>query len=195
MAQLTLNVANQFLAFTMPAMPTIVNTPVPIQIFEGQECNIQFQMIHENLAEVGQWSLLQSPFRMSINSNTGLLEYIPGVGDDGEHAVRVRVTDSQNRYSEQKWIFTVLPLPSGSIVANNDIYSTLQNTTLNVVLPGILSNDIDPIGQLLTPILASGVSHGMLTLNKNGSFTYIPNNNYTGQDSFTYKCRRYFSIP
>src|SRR5262249_39085350 len=30
-------------------------------------------------------------------------------------------------------------------------------------------------------------SHGALTLNANGSFTYTPNANYNGNDSFTYK--------
>jgi VCBS repeat-containing protein len=30
-------------------------------------------------------------------------------------------------------------------------------------------------------------SHGTLTLNTNGSFTYTPATNYTGTDSFTYK--------
>jgi VCBS repeat-containing protein len=38
----------------------------------------------------------------------------------------------------------------------------------------------------LTAVLDTNVSHGTLTLNSNGSFTYIPTGNYNGSDSFTY---------
>src|SRR3989440_4494085 len=33
----------------------------------------------------------------------------------------------------------------------------------------------------------SGTTHGTLSANGNGSFTYTPNANYNGPDSFTYK--------
>ena len=36
--------------------------------------------------------------------------------------------------------------------------------------------------------LLSGVSHGSLSLNSNGSFTYTPNSNWTGTDTFLYLC-------
>ena len=36
-------------------------------------------------------------------------------------------------------------------------------------------------------MLVSGPSHGTLTLNANGSFTYTPAANYNGSDSFTYR--------
>jgi len=39
----------------------------------------------------------------------------------------------------------------------------------------------------LTAILISGPTHGTLTLNSDGSFTYIPSLNFNGPDSFTYK--------
>ena len=36
-------------------------------------------------------------------------------------------------------------------------------------------------------ILVDTVSHGKLTMNANGSFTYTPNEHFNGKDSFTYK--------
>ena len=39
----------------------------------------------------------------------------------------------------------------------------------------------------LTAGLVIGPTHGTLTLNANGSFTYTPVSNYNGSDSFTYK--------
>ncbi len=45
----------------------------------------------------------------------------------------------------------------------------------------------EPAGDPLTAILVTNVTHGALTLNANGSFSYSPAVNYNGGDSFTYK--------
>jgi len=38
----------------------------------------------------------------------------------------------------------------------------------------VLSNDTDPDGDALNAVLVSNVSHGTLTLNSDGSFSYTP---------------------
>ena len=53
--------------------------------------------------------------------------------------------------------------------------------------PGVLGNDSDPDGDPLSAVLVSGPSHGSLTLNANGSFSYTPATNFAGSDSFTYR--------
>ena len=76
-------------------------------------------------------------------------------------------------------------------VANPDSYSVGEDGTLNVVAAGVLANDTDadgnPLSVVATPRPVSGPSNGILTLNANGSFTYAPNANFNGSDSFTYK--------
>jgi len=72
-------------------------------------------------------------------------------------------------------------------VAANDSYSTDEDTLLTVAGPGVLGNDTDVDGDSLSAVLVSGPSHGTLTLNPDGSFTYTPNLNFNGNDSFTYK--------
>ncbi len=67
-----------------------------------------------------------------------------------------------------------------------DSYTTPMNTTLNVAAPGVLANDTDPDGDRLTAGMPSDPTYGSLTLQSNGAFTYTPNNNYTGPDSFSY---------
>src|SRR5262249_12883892 len=42
-------------------------------------------------------------------------------------------------------------------------------------MTGVLSNDTDPDGDLLHAVLVTGPSHGSLTLNPDGSFSYTPN--------------------
>src|SRR5207247_2528279 len=72
-------------------------------------------------------------------------------------------------------------------MAVNDSYTTAENTTLNVAAPGVLANDSDVDGNTLSAILLSQPTHGSLTLNGNGSFSYTPAADYNGTDSFTYK--------
>src|SRR5439155_310356 len=62
-----------------------------------------------------------------------------------------------------------------------------ENTTLNVAAAGVLANDSDVDGDTLSAILLSQPTHGSLTLNGNGSFSYVPAANYNGTDTFTYK--------
>jgi VCBS repeat-containing protein len=68
-----------------------------------------------------------------------------------------------------------------------DVSSTGEDTALTVNAPGVLGNDNDPDGNTLSAVLGSGPSHGTLTLNPNGSFTYTPTANFNGSDSFTYR--------
>ena len=53
---------------------------------------------------------------------------------------------------------------------------------------GVLANDSDANGLPLTAALApgGGPSHGTLTLNSNGSFTYTPTLGFAGADTFSY---------
>jgi len=71
-------------------------------------------------------------------------------------------------------------------VAVDDAYSVNEDNTLYVAAPGVLANDSDADNDPLTAVLVSGPSNGTLTLNANGSFTYTPDANYNGLDSFTY---------
>jgi VCBS repeat-containing protein len=50
----------------------------------------------------------------------------------------------------------------------------------------VLGNDSDVDGDGLTAVLDQDVSHGGLTLNPDGSFSYTPEPGYTGPDSFQY---------
>jgi VCBS repeat-containing protein len=54
----------------------------------------------------------------------------------------------------------------------------------------VLANESDPEGQpitVATPRPVSGPAHGSLTLHANGSFTYTPDADWSGTDSFTYR--------
>ena len=65
-------------------------------------------------------------------------------------------------------------------VAVNDSYTTDEDTPLTRPAPGVLGNDTDVESATLTAVLVTGPSHGTLTLNADGSFTYTPAANFNG---------------
>jgi VCBS repeat-containing protein len=77
------------------------------------------------------------------------------------------------------------------ITAGNDFYTMSEDIPLivTVTTPGVLDNDIDFEGNPLAvnPVPVSGPSSGLLTLNVDGSFTYTPDENFNGTDSFIYE--------
>jgi hypothetical protein len=103
----------------------------------------------------------------------------------GTYEVTLEATDSDNNKAAARVTITVAD--QGMPVASADAYTTLPNTPLTVTSPGVLNNDVDPEGDPLMVVLISSVSNGALTLNKDGSFTYTPNTDFSGVDSFTYK--------
>ena len=70
-----------------------------------------------------------------------------------------------------------------------DTYSLGEGHTFSVpASSGLLANDsdIDP-SSVLTAVLVTGPAHGTLTLDPDGSFTYVPDANFNGVDTFTYQ--------
>ena len=72
--------------------------------------------------------------------------------------------------------------------ANPESYTINENTALSVSsATGVLANDTDLDGDILTTSLITDPTHGAMTLNPDGSFTYTPNSDFVGLDSFVYQ--------
>ncbi|MFN6054279.1 MAG: tandem-95 repeat protein, partial [Planctomycetia bacterium] len=52
---------------------------------------------------------------------------------------------------------------------------------------GLLLNDSDAEGNSLTAVVVTNPSNGSVVINSDGKFTYTPNANFNGTDTFTYK--------
>lgn len=69
-------------------------------------------------------------------------------------------------------------------VALDDRYSAGINDTLTISPPGVLGNDFN---KALNAVKIHGPKHGSVELDTDGSFTYMPETGFIGQDSFTYE--------
>jgi VCBS repeat-containing protein len=78
------------------------------------------------------------------------------------------------------------PTVNRAPVAVGDAYNTNEDTPLVVGAKGVLASDTDADGDALTALLNAGPSHGSLTLNPDGGFSYTPSQDFNGTDSFTY---------
>ena len=71
-------------------------------------------------------------------------------------------------------------------VAVADSYTALEDSTLAVLAPGVLSNDSDWEGKPLRAALVDSSAHGTVVLDSTGAFIYSPKMNFFGADTFRY---------
>ncbi|MEO8494560.1 MAG: Ig-like domain-containing protein, partial [Planctomycetota bacterium] len=128
--------------------------------------------------------------RFTIDNATGDVTVADGSRLNFEAAssyvITIRVVDSGGLTRSETFTIGVRDL-NETPIARGENYSTLQIDSLTISLPGgVLANDQDDDGNALAAVLVSGVSHGSLTLNADGTFTYVPDGTFAGTDSFTY---------
>jgi VCBS repeat-containing protein len=122
-------------------------------------------------------------------NGTGSFTYTPAANYSGADSFTYRVTDdgSPPAQSNVATVSITVAASNDAPTAVNDTYNATEDTPLTEAAPGVLANDTDPEGNPLTAAVVASVTHGTLTLNANGSFTYTPAANYSGPDSFTYR--------
>jgi hypothetical protein len=78
--------------------------------------------------------------------------------------------------------------PNTPPVANPDTFDAIGNVSVPVAAPGVLANDTDGEANPLSVVAGTfpTASGGTVTLNADGSFTYLSAAGFTGQDSFEY---------
>ena len=122
---------------------------------------------------------------LSLSAN-GSLTYAPSANFNGSDSFTYRASDG-SATSGVATVQIIVAAVNDVPVARDDTYSTNEDTPLTVAAPGIVGNDTDADGGALTAVLVAGPAHGTLTLNADGSLTYVPNLNFNGSDSFTYR--------
>jgi VCBS repeat-containing protein len=122
---------------------------------------------------------------LTLNSN-GNFTYTPNTNFNGTDSFTYFANDGTANSNLAATVTITVGAVNDLHVATDDAYTIDEDILLSVAAPGVLANDTDPEGQPLTAVLQSGPGSGSLTLNSNGSFTYTPNADFSGTDSFTY---------
>jgi VCBS repeat-containing protein len=126
------------------------------------------------------------PSNGSVTNNGTNVSYTPNANYNGSDSFTYTASDGNGGSDTATVNVTVTPI-NDPPVAVDDAYSTDEDTTLTVAASGVLGNDTDAENDSLTAVKVGDPSHGTLTLNSDGSFTYTPDDDYNRTDSFTYK--------
>ncbi len=120
---------------------------------------------------------------LTLNAN-GSFTYTPTADFNGSDGFSYAASDGTA--TSNATVTITVNAVNDAPVAVNDSFVTEEDTPLSVAAPGVLGNDTDVEGSPLTAALVTGPANGALTLNATGAFTYTPNADFNGSDSFTY---------
>jgi len=118
----------------------------------------------------------------------GTIDYTPTPGYVGDDEFTYEVCDDGVPQSCVTVLVTIVVLEDDLM---NDLYATddLNSGEEGQAQTGnVTDNDYDPEGGILTvnTVPVSDVSNGTVTLNSDGTYSYIPNAGYVGNDQFIY---------
>lgn len=109
----------------------------------------------------------------------GSFDYLPEAGFLGTEVLSYTISDGGSTATGS----LTLTVTNTAPVAGDDTLSVMENGS---GAGDVLANDRDPDGDALTVSLVGDVQHGALVLGADGGFTYTPDADYHGTDSFTY---------
>ncbi|MDG1114331.1 MAG: Ig-like domain-containing protein, partial [Pseudomonadales bacterium] len=126
---------------------------------------------------------VQAQGGVAIIDADGNWAYTPNANFNGPDSFTVLVTDDLGNVESQ--VINVTVDAQADLSAADDVISVDEDGVLNA---SVADNDSTISGGALTYALAAGatVGNGELLFNEDGSFTYTPNADYYGPDSFSY---------
>ncbi|WP_433005618.1 LamG-like jellyroll fold domain-containing protein [Kribbella sp. CA-294648] len=121
----------------------------------------------------------------------GSFTYSPKAGFSGTDTFTYTAFDGTVSSAKTTVTITVEPgeEPPDNIapIAGEDAYDAIEGEPLVLPAPGVLANDMDGDGDVLTTTGVTQPINGTVALAANGSFTYTPDAGFVGKDVFTYR--------
>ncbi len=161
------NYAPEFLAVAVP------------DATEDEVYNLQLQATDANAGDVLTFSLVTAPANMTIDSATGLIEWLPINNQVGINAIRVAVADADGLVDEEELSIVVINTNDAPVINSNPI---TQATTGIEYSYQAIGDDVDA-GDQLTWLLLSAPD-GM-TIDQTGLVLWTPTRDQSGIASVT----------
>ncbi|MGF1523392.1 MAG: Ig-like domain-containing protein, partial [Leptolyngbyaceae cyanobacterium] len=111
----------------------------------------------------------------------GTVTYTPDAGFSGTDSFTYEVSDGA--LTDTATVTVNVSDVNGAPTAADDSFTIDEDTVLSDT---VAANDTDPDGDVLTFALEAGAANGAVDLNADGTFTYTPDADFFGTDSFTY---------
>ncbi|EPA04759.1 cadherin-like domain-containing protein [Candidatus Nitrosarchaeum limnium] len=120
-----------------------------------------------------------TPTGVVFNSD-GTFSYTPAANFSGTISFQFKANDGE--FDSNVATITITVTPVNDIpTANDGTNTTPEDTPVNGLVTG---NDID--GDSIMFVLNTPTSNGSIVVNPDGTYTYTPNTNFNGVDSFTF---------
>ena len=121
----------------------------------------------------------------SVNLATGAITYTPAAGFAGPDSYTYQVCDTSTPAPVCSTATVTIDVGGNTVSASNDSATTPAHTPVTI---NVRANDSSGTGQpLANPTVLTQPGHGQAVANADGTITYTPAADFTGQDSFTYR--------
>jgi cellulose biosynthesis protein BcsQ len=128
------------------------------------------------------YSVLRPPIHGKLSGTAPNLTYTPDPNFSWLDSFTFRVNDGISNSLPATVMISVVPV-NDPPTAKDDKIVTKEDTPATI---DVLANDIEVDNELLTISEVSKSRGGSVTINNDGTLTYVPNPNFYGTDSFTY---------
>ncbi|MQR87271.1 tandem-95 repeat protein, partial [Bacillus megaterium] len=116
---------------------------------------------------------------VAVVNPDGTFTYTPNGNYNGLDTFTVLISDPSGAFIVTNVLVTVTPVNDAPVVPNYEFVIN-EDTNLN---SQVVATDVD--GNPLTYSLLTGPTNGTVVVNADGSYSYTPNENYNGLDSFS----------
>lgn len=130
---------------------------------------------------------------LSLNAN-GSFSYQPVAGYSGSDVFTYQATDGQLSSGTASVVITIAAATNKPPVAANDAYTApvRRAGSYTAQMLNVLANDQDTDGMLnvaTVSIVSAPNKGGSVTVNSNGTLSYVPKLRFTGSETFKYKVK------
>ncbi|MGF1873084.1 tandem-95 repeat protein [Photobacterium indicum] len=141
----------------------------------------------DGFVDITTVAVVRQPVEGTIGvSELGVVSYTPEANVHGTDSFTYIVKDNEDATSEEVTVDVIINSVNDAPVANDDIATLLEDSTHAI---NVLGNDNDIDGQLdfSSVSVISPPSQGSVSVAGNGTISFTPATNFSGEDNFTYQ--------